>query len=75
MAVNGVPGENRKRVRREAPSGPGVYGMVDSEGELIYIGQSGDLWLGGSALLGMSVLSRYRMTIDDEANSLTLAPK
>jgi aspartyl protease family protein len=34
-----------------------------------------DAKLGGSALLGMSVLSRYRMTIDDEANSLTLAPK
>jgi aspartyl protease family protein len=34
-----------------------------------------DAKLGGSALLGMSVLSRYRMTIDDEANRLTLAPK
>jgi clan AA aspartic protease (TIGR02281 family) len=34
-----------------------------------------DARLGGSALLGMSVLSRYRMTIDDEANRLTLAPK
>jgi len=34
-----------------------------------------DAKLGGSALLGMSLLSRYRMTIDDEASSLTLAPK
>lgn len=34
-----------------------------------------DAKLGGSALLGMSVLSRYRMTIDDEADSLTLATK
>jgi aspartyl protease family protein len=34
-----------------------------------------DAKLGGSALLGMSVLSRYRMTIDDETNRLTLAPK
>jgi aspartyl protease family protein len=34
-----------------------------------------DAKLGGNALLGMSVLSRYRVTIDDEANRLTLAPK
>jgi aspartyl protease family protein len=34
-----------------------------------------DAKLGGSALLGMSVLSRYRMTIDDEANRLTLGAK
>ena len=31
--------------------------------------------LGGQGLLGMSVLGRYRMTIDDEANHLILAPK
>lgn len=34
-----------------------------------------DAKLGGNGLLGMSVLSRYRMTIDDEANRLVLAPK
>jgi aspartyl protease family protein len=34
-----------------------------------------DAKLGGNALLGMSVLGRYRVTIDDEANHLTLSPK
>jgi aspartyl protease family protein len=34
-----------------------------------------DTKLGGNALLGMSVLGRYRMSIDDEANHLTLSPK
>lgn len=34
-----------------------------------------DAKLGGNALLGMSVLGRYRMAIDDEANHLTLSPK
>ncbi len=34
-----------------------------------------DAKLGGNGLLGMSVLGRYRMTIDDEANRLTLSPK
>jgi clan AA aspartic protease (TIGR02281 family) len=34
-----------------------------------------DAKLGGSALLGMSVLSRYRMTIDDQTNRLTLGAK
>jgi aspartyl protease family protein len=34
-----------------------------------------DAKLGGNALLGMSVLGRYRMSIDDEANQLTLSPK
>jgi clan AA aspartic protease (TIGR02281 family) len=29
----------------------------------------------GGGLLGMSVLGRYRMTIDDESNKLTLSPK
>ena len=29
----------------------------------------------GGGLLGMNVLGRYRMTIDDESNKLTLSPK
>lgn len=43
ILVNGELRENRKQLLREAPSAPGVYGMVDSEGELIYIGQSKSL--------------------------------
>jgi excinuclease ABC subunit C len=35
--------DNRKRIRRDAPRAPGVYGMVDAEGELIYVGQSKSL--------------------------------
>ncbi|MGQ9659349.1 MAG: retropepsin-like aspartic protease family protein [Thermochromatium sp.] len=34
-----------------------------------------DQRLGGTSLLGMSLLGRFRMTIDDERNRLTLAPK
>lgn len=34
-----------------------------------------DRKLGGSALLGMSVLGRFRMTIDDDKNRLTLTAK
>lgn len=34
-----------------------------------------DQRLGGTSLLGMSLLGRFRMTIDDEKNQLTLAPK
>jgi aspartyl protease family protein len=34
-----------------------------------------DQRLGGTSLLGMSLLGRFRMTIDDEKNQLTLVPK
>ncbi len=34
-----------------------------------------DQRLGGQALLGMNVLGRFRMTIDDANNQITLAPK
>ncbi len=37
------PSENRKLVRCEVPRAPGVYGMLDTDGELIYIGQSKSL--------------------------------
>ena len=30
-------------IRREVPCAPGVYGMVDRQGELIYVGQSKSL--------------------------------
>ena len=34
-----------------------------------------DQRLGGTSLLGMSLLGRFRMTIDDDKNQLTLVPK
>jgi predicted aspartyl protease len=34
-----------------------------------------DSRLGGNALLGMSVLGRFRVTIDDEQNQITLAAR
>jgi len=34
-----------------------------------------DAQLGGGGLLGMSVLGRFRVTIDDEHNRLTLVDK
>ncbi len=43
IVLDGQPGNNRKRLRGEAPLAPGVYGMVDGEGELIYVGQSRSL--------------------------------
>ena len=43
MVPSGNPRENRKLIRRQAPHAPGVYGMVDRQGELIYIGQSKSL--------------------------------
>jgi len=35
----------------------------------------GDEQLGGTALLGMSALGRFQITLDDEQNQLTLRPK
>jgi len=43
MLVGGELPDARKQLLRDAPPVPGVYGMVDSEGELIYIGQSKSL--------------------------------
>lgn len=34
---------SRKRVRERLPAAPGVYGMVDAEGDLIYVGKSKSL--------------------------------
>ncbi len=34
-----------------------------------------DALLGDTRLLGMNVLGRYRMTLDDESNRLTLSPR
>ena len=41
--LTGDPREARKLIRQEAPQAPGVYGMVDRDGELIYVGQSKSL--------------------------------
>jgi excinuclease ABC subunit C len=43
VLLNGGARESRKAIRREAPHAPGVYGMVNGEGELIYVGQSKSL--------------------------------
>ena len=37
------PREVRRRLRALCPSSPGVYGMVDREGQLIYVGMSAKL--------------------------------
>ena len=43
ILLNNDPRETRKLIRQAAPHVPGVYGMVDREGELIYVGQSKSL--------------------------------
>lgn len=40
MVLGERPGELRAGVRRDAPRRPGVYGMVDENGELIYVGKA-----------------------------------
>jgi excinuclease ABC subunit C len=37
------PGRLRVKVRRDCPRLPGVYGMIDSKGELIYVGKAKEL--------------------------------
>jgi len=34
---------SRKLIRQHCPEGPGVYGMIDPEGRLIYVGKSKSL--------------------------------
>jgi len=43
LDVAGRPVEVRRSLRQQCPSVPGVYGMVDGQGELIYVGMSGRL--------------------------------
>jgi excinuclease ABC subunit C len=43
IALGGERRATRKLLRREAPLTPGVYGMIDAQGELIYVGQSKSL--------------------------------
>jgi excinuclease ABC subunit C len=43
VLLTGDRRDSRKQIRRAAPQAPGVYGMVDRDGELIYVGQSKSL--------------------------------
>jgi excinuclease ABC subunit C len=43
VPINGESKECRKLIRGNVPNTPGIYGMVDSDGELIYIGKSKSL--------------------------------
>ncbi len=43
VEVDSSPKETRARIRRHAPPSPGVYGMIDIEGELVYVGKSKSL--------------------------------
>ncbi len=40
FAVRGRPGRLRERVRQKCPRTPGVYGMIDAAGELVYVGKA-----------------------------------
>ena len=68
--VQTANGKTTARVGRLAGIWFGDQKIADVQASFI-----DDAKLGGNALLGMSVLGRYRMTIDDEANHLTLSPK
>ena len=43
FTVQGKAGQLRAEVRKRCPNQPGVYGMVDAHGELIYIGKAKSL--------------------------------
>ncbi len=43
LDVDGEPGEIRRHLRTRCPSLPGVYGMIDAHGALIYVGMSSRL--------------------------------
>jgi clan AA aspartic protease (TIGR02281 family) len=68
--VQTANGKTTARVGRLAGIWFGEHKVTDVQASFIE-----DAKLGGNALLGMSVLGRYRMAIDDEANHLTLSPK
>jgi excinuclease ABC subunit C len=38
VLLTGDRRDSRTQIRRAAPLAPGVYGMVDREGELVYVG-------------------------------------
>ena len=43
MDLSGEPKDLRRRIREKCPCDPGVYGMVDRYGHLIYVGMSAQL--------------------------------
>jgi excinuclease ABC subunit C len=68
-AVRGArPGRLRVGVRRECPRAPGVYGMVDAAGELIYVGKA--------KCLRTRLLSYFRPNSrDDKAGRIVAAAR
>ncbi len=56
------PGRLKVRIKRECPRGPGVYGMIDERGELIYVGKSKNL--------RARLLSYFRDNRDSKASRL-----
>lgn len=68
--VQTANGKTTARVGRLSGIWLGGHKIADVQASFIE-----DAKLGGNALLGMSVLGRYHMAIDDEENHLTLSPK
>jgi len=56
------PGRLKVRVKRECPRSPGVYGMINERGELIYIGKAKNL--------RARLLSYFHGSRDDKAGRL-----
>lgn len=56
------PGRLKVRVRRECPRCPGVYGMINERGELIYVGKAKSL--------RARLLSYFRTSRDDKAGQI-----
>ncbi len=56
------PGRLKVRVRRECPRGPGIYGVIDERGELIYVGKAKSL--------RARLLSYFRQSRDAKAGRI-----
>jgi excinuclease ABC subunit C len=60
LQVGAAARTTRLRIRRECPRAPGVYGMIDVAGELVYVGQSKRLRDRLLSYFGASADSRAR---------------